>query len=125
MGGVPAAPVIFGRNGVPSALGPRGPPWAQRHAAWQASGAGAPHSPRRPAADRWAEKPAFGTPLEEHLKRSGREIALPLEACVMLLLETGMREEVRPRRLPLPRSPRGVPATPAGAPLGRRLPGAC
>ncbi|XP_036081542.1 rho GTPase-activating protein 17 isoform X2 [Rousettus aegyptiacus] len=43
--------------------------------------------------DRWAEKPAFGTPLEEHLKRSGREIALPLEACVMLLLETGMREE--------------------------------
>ncbi|XP_023376399.1 rho GTPase-activating protein 17 [Pteropus vampyrus] len=43
--------------------------------------------------DRWAEKPAFGTALEEHLKRSGREIALPIEACVMLLLETGMREE--------------------------------
>ncbi|XP_036680998.1 rho GTPase-activating protein 17 isoform X5 [Balaenoptera musculus] len=43
--------------------------------------------------DKWAEKPAFGTPLEEHLKRSGREIALPLEACVMLLLETGMKEE--------------------------------
>lgn len=68
--------------------------------------------------DRWAEKPAFGTPLEEHLKRSGREIALPLEACVMLLLETGMREEVRPRRLPLRRSPWGVPATP-----GRSAPG--
>ena len=50
------------------------------------------------ALDKWAEKPAFGTPLEEHLKRSGREIALPLEACVMLLLETGMKEEVRPRR---------------------------
>lgn len=31
--------------------------------------------------------------LEEHLKRSGREIALPIEACVMLLLETGMKEE--------------------------------
>ncbi|XP_038619647.1 rho GTPase-activating protein 17 isoform X4 [Tachyglossus aculeatus] len=43
--------------------------------------------------DKWAEKPAFGTPLEEHLKRSSREIALPIEACVMLLLETGMREE--------------------------------
>ncbi|XP_054956426.2 rho GTPase-activating protein 17 isoform X7 [Pan paniscus] len=43
--------------------------------------------------DKWVEKPAFGTPLEEHLKRSGREIALPIEACVMLLLETGMKEE--------------------------------
>ncbi|KAM5332166.1 rho GTPase-activating protein 17 isoform 6-T7 [Glossophaga mutica] len=43
--------------------------------------------------DKWAEKPAFGTPLEEHLKRSSREIALPIEACVMLLLETGMKEE--------------------------------
>lgn len=32
--------------------------------------------------------------MEEHLKRSGREIALPIEACVMLLLETGMEEEV-------------------------------
>ncbi|XP_054891951.1 rho GTPase-activating protein 17b isoform X1 [Poeciliopsis prolifica] len=43
--------------------------------------------------DTWIEKPAFGTMLEEHLKRSNREIALPLEACVMMLLETGMREE--------------------------------
>ncbi|XP_069065809.1 rho GTPase-activating protein 17 isoform X6 [Pleurodeles waltl] len=43
--------------------------------------------------DKWTEKPAFGTPLEEHLKRSAREIALPLEACVMMLLETGMTEE--------------------------------
>lgn len=43
--------------------------------------------------DSWMEKPAFGTALDEHLKRSGREIALPLEACVMMLLETGMREE--------------------------------
>ncbi|XP_060757615.1 rho GTPase-activating protein 17b isoform X4 [Neoarius graeffei] len=41
----------------------------------------------------WMEKPAFGTALEEHLKRSNREIALPLEACVMMLLETGMKEE--------------------------------
>ncbi|KAK7918983.1 hypothetical protein WMY93_010267 [Mugilogobius chulae] len=43
--------------------------------------------------DTWTEKPAFGTGLEEHLKRSGREIALPIEACVMMLLETGMKEE--------------------------------
>lgn len=43
--------------------------------------------------DTWTEKPAFGTELEEHLKRSGREIALPIEACVMMLLETGMKEE--------------------------------
>ncbi|XP_072415256.1 rho GTPase-activating protein 17a isoform X6 [Chiloscyllium punctatum] len=43
--------------------------------------------------DTWTEKPAFGTALDEHLKRSGREIALPIEACVMMLLETGMKEE--------------------------------
>ncbi|XP_019737035.1 rho GTPase-activating protein 17b [Hippocampus comes] len=41
----------------------------------------------------WTEKPAFGTALEEHLKRSNRDIALPIEACVMMLLETGMKEE--------------------------------
>nr|XP_040047232.1 rho GTPase-activating protein 17b isoform X3 [Gasterosteus aculeatus aculeatus] len=43
--------------------------------------------------DSWMEKPAFGTSLDEHLKRSNREIALPMEACVMMLLETGMKEE--------------------------------
>ncbi|XP_016896015.1 rho GTPase-activating protein 17b isoform X4 [Cynoglossus semilaevis] len=43
--------------------------------------------------DSWMEKPAFGTALEEHLKRSGRDIALPIEACIMMLLETGMKEE--------------------------------
>uniref|UniRef100_A0A8C7XQE9 Rho GTPase-activating protein 17 n=1 Tax=Oryzias sinensis TaxID=183150 RepID=A0A8C7XQE9_9TELE len=43
--------------------------------------------------DSWIEKPAFGTALDEHLKRSAREIALPMEACVMMLLETGMKEE--------------------------------
>nr|XP_046272255.1 rho GTPase-activating protein 17b isoform X2 [Scatophagus argus]XP_046272256.1 rho GTPase-activating protein 17b isoform X2 [Scatophagus argus] len=43
--------------------------------------------------DSWMEKPAFGTALEEHLKRSNRDIALPIEACVMMLLETGMKEE--------------------------------
>ena len=48
-----------------------------------------------PLLDSWMEKPAFGTALEEHLERSHREIALPLEACVMMLLETGMKEEVQ------------------------------
>ncbi|XP_061741221.1 rho GTPase-activating protein 17b isoform X2 [Nerophis ophidion] len=43
--------------------------------------------------DSWTEKPAFGTALEEHLKRSNRDVALPIEACVMMLLETGMKEE--------------------------------
>ncbi|KAG7505842.1 rho GTPase-activating protein 17-like isoform X1 [Solea senegalensis] len=43
--------------------------------------------------DSWMEKPAFGTALDEHLKRSSRDIALPIEACVMMLLETGMKEE--------------------------------
>ncbi|XP_056309259.1 rho GTPase-activating protein 17b isoform X3 [Danio aesculapii] len=43
--------------------------------------------------DKWMEKPAFGTALEEHLKRTGREVALPIEACIMMLLETGMQEE--------------------------------
>ncbi|XP_056608566.1 rho GTPase-activating protein 17b isoform X1 [Triplophysa dalaica] len=43
--------------------------------------------------DKWTEMPAFGTALEEHLKRSNREIALPMEACIMMLLETGMHEE--------------------------------
>ncbi|XP_043945343.1 rho GTPase-activating protein 17 isoform X3 [Protopterus annectens] len=41
----------------------------------------------------WSEKPAYGTPLEEHLKCSNREIALPIEACVMMLLQNGMKEE--------------------------------
>lgn len=33
-------------------------------------------------------------PLEKHLKNSGQEIALPIEACVMMLLTSGMQEEV-------------------------------
>lgn len=41
------------------------------------------------------EKPSFGKPLEEHLTISGREIAFPIEACVTMLLECGMQEEVR------------------------------
>lgn len=42
----------------------------------------------------WVEKPSFGKPLEEHLTISGREIAFPIEACVTMLLECGMQEEV-------------------------------
>lgn len=42
------------------------------------------------------EKPSFGKPLEEHLAVSGREIAFPVEACVTMLLECGMQEEVGP-----------------------------
>lgn len=43
----------------------------------------------------WIEKPSYGKPLEEHLTLSGREIAFPIEACVTMLLECGMQEEVR------------------------------
>ncbi|XP_053112216.1 SH3 domain-binding protein 1 [Hemicordylus capensis] len=35
----------------------------------------------------------YGMPLETHLKTSEREIALPIEACVMMLLTSGMQEE--------------------------------
>lgn len=45
-------------------------------------------------AEAWAEKPSFGKPLGEHLNISGREIAFPIEACVTVLLECGMQEEV-------------------------------
>lgn len=34
--------------------------------------------------------------MEEHLAISGREIAFPVEACVTMLLECGMQEEVGP-----------------------------
>lgn len=47
------------------------------------------------ASEAWIEKPSYGKPLEEHLTLSGREIAFPIEACVTMLLECGMQEEVR------------------------------
>lgn len=49
-----------------------------------------------PRSEAWVEKPSFGKPLEEHLMISGREIAFPIEACVTMLLECGMQEEVGP-----------------------------
>lgn len=45
-------------------------------------------------AEAWVEKPSYGKSLEEHLNISGREIAFPIEACVTMLLECGMQEEV-------------------------------
>ena len=42
----------------------------------------------------WVEKPCYGKSLEEHLALSGRDIAFPIEACVTMLLECGMQEEV-------------------------------
>lgn len=47
----------------------------------------------------WVEKPCYGKPLEEHLALSGRDIAFPIEACVTMLLECGMQEEVRRQQL--------------------------
>lgn len=52
--------------------------------------------PPVPVTEAWVEKPSFGKPLEEHLAVSGREIAFPVEACVTMLLECGMQEEVSP-----------------------------
>ncbi|XP_075284601.1 SH3 domain-binding protein 1 [Opisthocomus hoazin] len=52
------------------------------------------HSPTEPSFA--ADTPVagyYGVPLETHLKSLGREIALPIEACVMMLLASGMREE--------------------------------
>ena len=46
----------------------------------------------------WAEKTvvnsSYGRPLREHLKTTERVIASPLEACVLFLLEYGLKEEV-------------------------------
>jgi hypothetical protein len=35
----------------------------------------------------------WGTPLDEHLRVTNREIALPLEFCVRALLKNGTKEE--------------------------------
>ena len=36
----------------------------------------------------------YGVSLRTHLQDLGRDIALPIEACVLLLLSEGMQEEV-------------------------------
>lgn len=38
----------------------------------------------------------YGVSLGTHLQDLGRDIALPIEACVMMLLSEGMKEEVGP-----------------------------
>ncbi|ELV11718.1 SH3 domain-binding protein 1 [Tupaia chinensis] len=35
----------------------------------------------------------YGVPLQSHLQELGRDIALPIEACVLMLLSEGMKEE--------------------------------
>ncbi|NXR09036.1 3BP1 protein, partial [Semnornis frantzii] len=76
----------------------------------------------------------YGVPLETHLKSLGREIALPIEACVMMLLASGMREEVGsapftsllpkmqpPTSLPSLCHPQGLFRLAAGASVLRKL----
>ena len=38
--------------------------------------------------------PVYGVSLEEHLRRTNRDISVVLEDCVVTLLEVGMEEEV-------------------------------
>ncbi|XP_032831934.1 rho GTPase-activating protein 44-like isoform X3 [Petromyzon marinus] len=38
-------------------------------------------------------RPCYGQPLEEHLQLSRRDIAFPIEACVVALMDTGLQEE--------------------------------
>jgi len=54
----------------------------------------------------------YGVPLQTHLKDLGREIALPIEACVMMLLASGMKEEVgSPHHPTLPKNTSQHPAS--------------
>lgn len=46
-------------------------------------------------ADKTVVNTSFGQSLKEHLKSTDREIASPLEACVLFLLAYGIKEEVR------------------------------
>lgn len=39
-------------------------------------------------------KPVYGVSLEEHLRVTGRDIALVLEVCIITLIEGGLEEEV-------------------------------
>ncbi|XP_067671370.1 rho GTPase-activating protein 44-like isoform X3 [Haliotis asinina] len=43
--------------------------------------------------DNYPNKPVYGTSLVEHLRVTGRDIALVFEGCIVTLLETGMEEE--------------------------------
>lgn len=43
--------------------------------------------------DNYPRRPVFAAPLEDHLRYSGRRIALPLEVCCSALTELGLRDE--------------------------------
>lgn len=66
----------------------------------------------------------YGEPLQEHLSQSSREIAVPIQECIHMLLRTGMREEVRSVSLfictPLQRGPTFAPCPPGSVPSGSR-----
>uniref|UniRef100_A0A1A8IS01 SH3-domain binding protein 1 n=1 Tax=Nothobranchius kuhntae TaxID=321403 RepID=A0A1A8IS01_NOTKU len=50
------------------------------------------HSQNEPALSLSNQK-VYGEPLLSHLSQSSREIAAPIQECIQMLLETGMREE--------------------------------
>lgn len=67
----------------------------------------------------------YGVSLGVHLQELGRDIALPIEACVLMLLSEGVKEEVGPTGAggegasgpqSVPDSP-VLPCLPAGPPL--------
>ncbi len=45
----------------------------------------------------YAHRPVFGCALDDHLRYSGRRIALVLEVCCAALVELGLHEDVRVR----------------------------
>lgn len=53
--------------------------------------------PSGPPLSRSSQK-VYGEPLLSHLSQSNREIAAPIQECIHVLLRTGMKEEVGPRR---------------------------
>lgn len=49
-----------------------------------------------------SKQKVYGEPLLSHLSQSDREIAVPIQECIHMLLRTGMKEEVGLRKtLPL------------------------
>lgn len=59
----------------------------------------------------------YGVSLGAHLQELGRDIALPIEACVLMLLSEGVKEEVGPTGQVgrEHRGPRSVPDFPRAA----------
>ena len=44
--------------------------------------------------EQYCQMPVYGLALEEHLRRSNRDIASVLEECICTLLHIGLEEEV-------------------------------